>query len=82
MAFDRHSDNSGVSQFIGISNVGPHRSYISAIDGLRAFAVLSVIAYHLKSEFSQMRSVRQGDAQESAGKGQLEDNSFFAQPQD
>ena len=51
MAFDRHSDNSGDGQFIGISNVDPHGSYISAIDGLRAFAVLSVMAYHLKSEF-------------------------------
>ncbi len=51
MAFDRHSDNSGDSQFIKISNVDAHGSYISAIDGLRAFAVLSVMAYHLKSEF-------------------------------
>src|ERR1700722_4743711 len=51
MAFDRHSDNSGDSQFVGISNVDPDGPYISGIDGLRAFAVLSVMAYHLKSEF-------------------------------
>jgi peptidoglycan/LPS O-acetylase OafA/YrhL len=51
MAFARHSDNSGDSQFIRISNVDPYGSYVSGIDGLRAFAVLSVIAYHLKSEF-------------------------------
>ena len=51
MAFDRHSDNSGDSQFIRISNVDPDGPYISGIDGLGAFAVLSVMAYHLKSEF-------------------------------